>query len=192
MKKLFTAFALLLAFTAVPLAGLQVAQASAAMTVALLPIINSSAVGDDWIVRHVQSSLDSRLPRSKYRFTDPTLTADLLRDNGYVAGFGQLPDKQTVIKLTRGLKADALIGLKIARVAYQTHDMKLTEPYGKEQVTTIIEAVIYSAADGSYQTYTARKAIDKEVGPFTPYEKEDLITAGLDQCMAEILAKISF
>ena len=193
MKKLLSFFVLLILITGVHFGAAHAAATPAPQAlIVVLPVINSSADSDAWILQHVQSILSSRFPLAKYRYADSGQVADFLRNSDYVAGFGQLPDKETTEKLARHFGADAVIGLKIVRLAYQTSNAKITAIYGKEQVTSIIEAAIYSAKDGDFLAYTSRKTVDKKLGLFTPYEKEETITAGLDLCLDDILGKVAF
>lgn len=128
----------------------------------------------------------------KYSYADSRQVADFLRDNGFVYGFGQMPDNQATVKLAHHFAADAILGLKIVRIAYKTSEAKITALYGKEQVTVIIEAVIYNSQNGNFLAYSSCKNFEKKLNLFTPYEKEDTIAAGLDLCLNDILGKVTF
>jgi len=160
--------------------------------VIVLPIINSSQLSDDWVVQHIQETLSKRFSSDKYEYTDPTDVSSFLRDTGFAAGFGALPDKTTTTGLTNHFAADGFLGLEITRIAYTTKRMSLTDPTGNEQVVVIITANIYDAKTNNFRSYNSRKTFTKELGPFTPYEKDETVTAGLDLCIQDILPKVDF
>ena len=165
---------------------------AAKMKVIVLPIINSSQISDDWVVQHIQDALSHRFSMTQYDYPDPEEVNSFLRDDGYVAGFGALPDKATITGLTRHLAADGFLGLEITRAAYTTTNMSLTVHTGKEEASVIINASIYDARTGHYQSYSAKQTVTNERGPFTPYEKDETIAAGLDRCLQDILTKVDF
>jgi len=188
MKRLALIFIALLLFTVYA----PRTESAAKNALILLPVVNSSQVSDDWVAKHVQDSLNKRFPADKYTFPDTQDVNAFLRDRGFVAGFGALPDRKTVEGLSGRFTSASFLALEITRAAYKTTNMSLTVHTGKEQVMVIINAVIYDAATGKFQSYNSRQTAAKELGPFTPYEQEDTITAGLDMCIRDILSKVTF
>jgi len=164
----------------------------AKMKVIVLPIINSSQLSDDWVVQHIQDALTQRFTLKQYDYPNSAEVNSFLRDNGYVAGFGALPDKKTITGLTSRFAADGFLGLEIARVAYSTTNMSITVHTGKEEATVIINASIYDAKTDHYSSYSSQQTITNKRGPFTPYEKDETVTAGLDRCIQDILSKVDF
>ena len=189
LKKCLSAFIFLVILSALPF---QSSAAAPKAKLIVLPIVNSSQVLDDWVVEHLDATLKERFPAKDYEYINTEEVASILRDNGYVSGFGTLPDKTTAVKLARRFNADGFVALDITRILYSTTNSKITELTGKEQVFVFMDAHIYNAKKNTYLEHSSRKNIEKKLGPFTPFERETTITAGLDLCLGDILTKVDF